>query len=72
MLRIDVVELGRRDYEIMAAARSVPRSEPAKSYDFLPSANPRLLDRSTNHLTKMIKMIPNPRLINLDHLSPRA
>ena len=26
----------------------------------------RLLDRSTNHLTKMI---PDPRLINLDHLS---
>ena len=26
----------------------------------------RLLDRSTNHL---IKMIPDPRLINLDHLS---
>ena len=26
---------------VMAAARSAPRSEPAKSHDFLPSANPR-------------------------------
>jgi hypothetical protein len=38
-LRIDVVELGRHSV-VMAAARSAPRSEPAKSHDFLPSANP--------------------------------
>src|ERR1700704_4824775 len=40
-LRIDVIEPAGLDQRFITAARSPPRSEPANSHDFLPSAMPR-------------------------------
>ena len=52
-LRVDVVHLGRDDEAVHGGGALPPRSEPAKSHDFLPRAMPRrprsaaLFDRQT-------------------------